>query len=65
MVTNFALFFLCPDHKIKIWSQNFGFLRKVFWIFKNGQKKCPKIKIKNTFPNKFFDIFIYIILKPT
>jgi len=52
MVTNFALFFLQPEHKIKIWSQSFGILRKVFLVFKNGQKKCPKSKIQNTFPKR-------------
>jgi hypothetical protein len=24
----------------------------VFWVFKNGQKKCPKLKTKNTFWKK-------------
>jgi len=28
------------------------FCHKIFWIFKNGQKKCPKSIFQNTFPNK-------------
>jgi hypothetical protein len=27
---------------------------KVFWVFKNGQKKCPKSKSRKNFPNDFF-----------
>ena len=29
---------------------------KVFWVFKNGQKKCPKSKSKKYFPNDIFEI---------
>jgi hypothetical protein len=28
------------------------FCRKVFWVLKNGQKKCPKSKSRNTFVQK-------------
>uniref|UniRef100_A0A6C0HD54 Uncharacterized protein n=1 Tax=viral metagenome TaxID=1070528 RepID=A0A6C0HD54_9ZZZZ len=28
------------------------FYTKVFWVFKNGQKKCPKTKTQNTFVQK-------------
>jgi len=28
------------------------FRHKIFWIFKNGQKKCPKSIFQKTFPNK-------------
>jgi hypothetical protein len=28
------------------------FCTKVFWVLKNGQKKCPKTKRENTFVKK-------------
>jgi hypothetical protein len=35
---------------------NFIFLQDFSGIFKNGQKKCPKLKIPNTFGKKIFDV---------
>ena len=32
------------------------FFTKVFWVFKNGQKKCPKSKSRKNFPNDFFEV---------
>jgi hypothetical protein len=29
------------------------FFQKVNWVFKNGQKKCPKLKNRNTFWKKW------------
>jgi len=33
------------------------FYTKVFPLFKNGQKKCPKTKTQNTFVQKNLQIF--------
>jgi len=42
---------LQPDHKIQIWSHDLIW-GKVFWVFKNGQKKCPKTDFpKKSSPN--------------
>jgi hypothetical protein len=35
---------------------NFIFLQDFSGFFKNGQKKCPKFKIRNTFWEKKFDV---------
>jgi hypothetical protein len=35
---------------------NFIFLQDFSGFFKNGQKKCPKLKISNTFGKKIFDV---------
>jgi len=41
------------------------FYTKVFPLFKNGQKKCPKTKTQNTFVQKNLQIFFrsFIIFK--
>jgi hypothetical protein len=35
---------------------NFIFLQDFSGFLKNGQKKCPKLKIPNTFGEKIFDV---------
>jgi hypothetical protein len=35
-----------------IYFGKISIFQKFFWVFKNGQKKCPKSKTKNTFWKK-------------
>jgi len=48
-VTKTSIFF-----KLKniIYFGKISIFQKFFWVFKNGQKKCPKSKTKNTFWKK-------------
>jgi hypothetical protein len=49
MISKLKLFFWYPHANFQLWSQSLFFTKTFSAFSKNGQKKCPKMKIRKYF----------------